>query len=107
MLDVIDDAGPASHRGVNKLFGTTAAAGSPDVAVPQSKVILFYPATTMVMRATGLSDAVGGFAFERVLSGGGFMSHALIALDPSGQYDPVCKTNLIPSPMPPDPSEHP
>lgn len=96
-----------SHTGINRIYGTVAFAGSPDIPTPGSLVVLsvgrFY-----VPRSSTTSDEAGAYTFEGLRG----WTHpeekfSVMAYDPTGQYDPVAKAGLIPSPMPPDPLEHP
>lgn len=84
------------------LAGTTAVAGSPDMAV-QRRVQLFvsgtlnahgqvFPTTTIVDWIW--SDAAGRWEFRGLDPA---KTYGIIAYDHTGQYDPVIKLGLVPS----------
>lgn len=89
--------------GAFRLIGTTIVAGSPDVPLPGATVVLMPSIRYPRVAAIAGSDAVGSWEFSRLRSQG----YAVLALDPTDTYDPVAKAGLVPSPMPPDPAEHP
>lgn len=92
--------------GHNRFFGTTKFAGATDAVAPNC---VFQAMTTRVpSRAlhVGMSGATGNWELAGIRAREAEHGYTIIAYDPTGQYDPACKTNLIPSPMPPDPDEH-
>ncbi len=81
--------------------------GRPDAPAP-GRVQLLSPAPSdgaglalagAVTEAWGITDAAGQCRFTRlqILPG---RRYAVIAYDPTGQYDPVVKINLLPEPSP-------
>jgi len=96
----------APYNGLCALSGTTARAGQPDAPAAAAPVLLSVSYGFSLAQAT-VSDGAGNWAFYGLKPATLFPSvYAAIAYDPTGQYDPACKTHLIPSPMPPDPDEH-
>lgn len=91
---------PILFCGNNRVFGTTSANGIP---VASATVFALENSPGFRQLRGTQSDATGGFVLDRL---GSFTRVVMIAFDPTNQYDPTCKANLIPSPMPPDPSEH-
>lgn len=93
--------------GFSKLSGTAVIAGTPDapaarrVQVLTADLIPIHVATTFSDAAAGEWE-VEGLADRRALGG-----YTAIGYDHPGVHDPVAKTRLIPTPMPPDPAEHP
>ena len=91
------------NSGFSRLSGTAMVAGTPDVAVAcRVQILTADPPPRHV--ATAFS--VGGeWSIEgiRIIPGG----YTAIGYDHTGVHDPAAKTGLIPTPMPPDPAEHP
>ena len=95
------------HAGACALGGSTSTAGSPDVPVTGRVVQLLTGGVTPRCIATALSDAAGTWTFARLSHRPDGAGYTVIAYDHTGVHDPVAKANLIPTPMPPDPAEHP
>ena len=96
---------PPCRPGINFLYGTTASGGATGTPVAEAQIALL-PADMLgrTLSARSVSDEEGAFCFYGLPSS---VKFAVVAFDPTGQYDPAAKNNLVPSPMPPDPSEHP
>lgn len=92
--------------GLHRLKGTVLVAGNPDTPVTRPVRLLRSFGAPTVLGLT-ISSADGTYTFEGLRKPPADDGYTVIAYDPTGQYDPVAKTNLVPSPMPPDPSEHP
>lgn len=90
--------------GHSQIVGSTVV-GDPAVPVAGSRVGLLTGALIPIGVRVLSSSATGDYTFVRVRSTA--EGYAVIAFDPSGVYDPAAKANLVPSPMPPDPAEHP
>lgn len=82
------------YVGRARLYGTTKNAGNPDAPV-QRRVVL-YVARPLTPVAAVISDAVTGSWEVRGLPDLP-ERYAVIAYDHTGQYDPVMKTNLLPT----------
>lgn len=93
--------------GLMRLSGTTVVAGSPDASIGSIPVFLVRSIQRLLTIRRTISSPTGAWVFDRIVAprtaDGGYVT---IAFDPAKAYDPACKTNLIPSPMPPDPAEH-
>lgn len=92
------------NAGFSRLDGTAVVAGTPDVpAARRVQILTADPPPRHV--ATTFSRAAGDWSVESigVIPGG----YTAIGYDHTGVHDPVAKTRLIPTPMPPDPAEHP
>lgn len=88
--------------GHNQLDGSTTYA---DAVAPSSRVDLMTLYPKPVKIGTTTTDAEGALRFDH-LQFNPKAEITLLAFDPAGQFDPTVKTNLIPSPMLPDPAEH-
>lgn len=84
------------------IWGTTRVPGSPDTPISCRVQLLRISHVAQIVDETR-SDEGGLWEVGRLSSD---LRYTAIAYDNTGTFDPVCKTNLIPSPMPPDPSEH-
>lgn len=93
-------------EGHNSLSGSTAIAGDPDTSAPGRSVQLLRSVRLPHFIAGVVSDTAGQYAFEHIRHRPASDGYTVIAYDHTGVYDPVAKTNLVPSPMPPDPAEH-
>jgi len=103
MRPYLDIAPPRGDAGGCAISGTTALAGSPDSPTSR-RVQLLRSISAPVLVAETWSDAAGAWAFDGLAARPGY---TVIAYDHTGVHDPVAKANLIPTPMPPDPAEHP
>lgn len=95
-------------RSAGRLYGTTEQPPSPggtgsSEPMPRSVVHIFERDFQSAAFFTGAdlveavrSDASGNWVSPLVHSD---RSYAAIAYDPTGKYDPVVKTNLIPDPL--------
>lgn len=96
-----------ASSGHNFLYGATTTAGTPNTPAPGCAFAVFTGQFPFLVLRKGASDQTGAWRVENLArSSRGARGYMEIAFDPAGQYDPACKANLIPSPMPPDPSEH-
>lgn len=96
----------SQDRGLHRLAGTTSVAGSPDVAQPSAPVLLLRGVADTSTIRRSISDDAGVWSIDRIARRAAGDGYAVLALDPTGTYDPVAKAGLVPSPMPPDPAEH-
>jgi hypothetical protein len=96
-----------SDAGLQRLAGTTAIAGTPDIPAPARAVQLLRRRRDTTLVSETISDASGAWAFDGIQGREPGDGYTVIAYDHTGTHDPVAKANLIPSPMPPDPAEHP
>jgi hypothetical protein len=95
-----------SCLGCNQLSGATVVAGTPDLPAPNSELLLFAGFDIPKTIAVGAADASGVWEFAGLASNA--RGYGVLAKQArGGAYDPVMKASQIPSPMPPDPSEHP
>lgn len=105
---IIDNAFvAASDTGLQRLAGTTAIAGTPDTPAAGRAVQLIRRRRDTSLVSETTSDAAGAWSFDSIQGRNPGDGYTVIAYDPTGTHDPVAKANLIPTPMPPDPAEHP
>ena len=92
--------------GNSAMHGSTLVAGTPDA--PVSRRVQLWSGILLAPRliVTQYSDAEGLYTFTRLGRSLTSDGYTVIAYDHTGVHDPVAKTNLVPSPMPPDPTEH-
>lgn len=85
---------------LGRLFGTVKFAGNPE-SPAQARIQLFtsqnahnqvFPLNTALRWV--LTDTDGAYAFENIDPA---IKYHVIAYDPTGQYDPVIKMNLVPT----------
>lgn len=94
--------------GCSVLTGTVTVAASPiDVPAAGARVQLLRSIAEPMLVREVWSDAAGAYAFEGLLHRPAAGAYTVIGYDSTGAYDPVAKANLVPTPMPPDPAEHP
>jgi hypothetical protein len=96
-----------ADAGVFRLAGTTAIAGTPDTPAPARSVQLLRGRIDPALIRETISDASGAWSFDGIQGRDPGDGYTVIAYDHTGTHDPVAKADLIPSPMPPDPAEHP
>jgi hypothetical protein len=89
------------------VFGTTAISGTPDTPVAGRAVQLLRRRRDTTLVSETISDATGAWSFDGIQGRAAGDGYTVIAYDHTGTHDPVAKADLIPSPMPPDPAEHP
>lgn len=92
--------------GLHYVSGTTKIAGAPDQAVTR-RAQLLRSVRNPVLVGEVYSDAAGGWIVENIAKRPAGDGYTAIAYDHTGTYDPVAKAGLVPTPMPPDPAEHP
>jgi hypothetical protein len=97
----------SGDAGLQRLAGTTAIAGTPDIPAPARAVQLLRSRRDTTLVSETISDASGAWAFDGIQGREPGDGYTVIAYDHTGTHDPVAKANLIPTPMPPDPAEHP
>lgn len=97
---------PARDDGVNRVFGETTVAGNPETSVA-CRVQMMRSVREPVHIREQWSEGNGAYVFDWL----GFRSasdgYTVIAYDHTGVHKPAAAANLVPSPMPPDPAEHP
>ncbi|HRP96313.1 MAG TPA: hypothetical protein PL143_08695 [Rhodocyclaceae bacterium] len=93
--------------GLNALFGSTAIAGDPDTPAPSRRAQLLRSVLQPTLVAATTSDADGTYAFDRIRHRTASDGYTVIAYDHTGVHKPAAAANLVPSPMPPNPAEHP
>lgn len=94
-------------RGLQALAGTVAIGGTPDTPVVGRLVQLLRARRDTKTVRTTRSETGGAWAFDGIQGRSPGDGYTVIAYDHTGTHDPVAKANLIPTPMPPDPAEHP
>lgn len=95
---------PSPRAGFSYVHGTTLTTGAPDTPAPASRVSLYKDGISLSLVRFGVSSEAGEYSLTSLPAS---RTYTVIAYDPAGVHDPVAKANLIPSPMPPDPAEHP